>query len=98
MMLGIDATVIYAIGERGKSLTASDLEVESPYNTRKYPGLPPTPIGAPGRASLQAAAAPASTDFLYYVLTSATGEHSFTSSYDEFLAFKRQAVNDGLIP
>ena len=98
MMLGIDATVIYAIGERGKSLTTSDLEVESPYNTRKYPGLPPTPIGAPGRASLQAAAAPASTDFLYYVLTSVTGEHSFTSSYDEFLAFKQQAVNDGLIP
>ena len=98
MMLGIDATVIYAIGRRGQSLTASDLEVDSPYNTRKFAGLPPTPIGGPGRASLEAAAAPAATDFLYYVLTSATGEHSFTASYNEFLAFKQQAVNDGLIP
>ncbi len=98
MVLGIDATVIYAIGERGKSLTVSDLDIDSPYNTRKFAGLPPTPIGGPGRASLQAAASPAETDYLYYVLTSATGEHSFTASYDEFLAFKRQAVNDGLIP
>jgi len=98
MMLGIDATVIYAIGERGKSLTRSDLEVDSPYNTRRYAGLPPTPIGGPGRASLEAAAAPAESDFLYYVLTSATGEHTFTASYDEFLALKQQAINDGLIP
>ncbi len=98
MVLGIDATVIYALGERGKSLTQSDLEVDSPYNTRRFAGLPPTPIGAPGRRSLEAAAAPADTDFLYYVLTSASGEHSFTASYDEFLAWKAQAQNDGLIP
>jgi UPF0755 protein len=98
MVLGIDATVIYAIGERGKLLTKSDLEIDSPYNTRKYAGLPPTPIGVPGRASLEAAASPADTDFLYYVLTSATGEHSFTASYDEFLALKQQAIQDGLIP
>ena len=98
MVLGIDATVIYAIGERGKSLTKSDLEIDSPYNTRKFAGLPPTPIGAPGRASLEAAASSADTDFLYYVLTAATGEHSFTASYDEFLALKEQAIQDGLIP
>ena len=98
MMLGIDATVIYALGERGKSLTQSDLEIDSPYNTRKVAGLPPTPIGAPGRLSLEAAAAPSDTEFLYYVLTSAAGEHSFTASYDEFLAWKAQAQNDGLIP
>ncbi len=48
MVLGIDATVIYAIGERGKSLTVSDLDIDSPYNTRKFAGLPPTPIGGPG--------------------------------------------------
>lgn len=98
MPLGIDATVIYAIGQRGKSLTQSDLEIDSPYNTREFAGLPPTPIGSPGRASLEAAASPADTDFLYYVLTSPTGEHSFTASYDEFLAFKEQAIQDGLIP
>jgi len=98
MVLGIDATVIYALGERGKSLTKSDLEVDSPYNTRKYAGLPPTPIGAPGRKSLEGAASPADTDFIYYVLTSAAGEHSFTASYDQFLAWKEQAQSDGLIP
>ncbi|MDH3260125.1 MAG: endolytic transglycosylase MltG [Acidimicrobiia bacterium] len=98
MVLGIDATVIYAVGQRGKSLTQSDLDIDSPYNTRKFAGLPPTPIGGPGRASLEAAASPAATDFLYYVLTSATGAHSFTASYDEFLALKQQALNDGLIP
>ena len=98
MELGIDATVIYALGERGSSLTGSDLEVDSPYNTRKYAGLPPTPIGGPGLKSLEAAAMPAATDFIYYVLTSATGEHSFTASYDEFLGWKQQANNDGLIP
>lgn len=98
MVLGIDATVIYAVGERGKSLTLSDLDVDSPYNTRKFAGLPPTPIGGPGRASLEAAASPAASDYLYYVLTSATGEHSFTASYDEFLVFKQQAQDSGLIP
>lgn len=98
MVLGIDATVIYALGERGKSLTQTDLEVDSPYNTRKYPGLPPTPIGGPGQKSLEAAAEPADTDFIYYVLTSPTGEHSFTADYDEFLAWKQQAQKDGLIP
>lgn len=98
MALGIDATVIYALGERGKSLTQSDLAIDSPYNTRQVAGLPPTPIGSPGRKSLEAAASPAETDFLYYVLTSASGEHSFTASYDEFLAWKAQAQNDGLIP
>ena len=98
MALGIDATVIYAVGERGKALTQSDLDVDSPYNTRKFAGLPPTPIGGPGLSSLQAAGSPAETDFIYYVLTAVTGEHSFTASYDEFLAWKQQAQDDGLIP
>jgi UPF0755 protein len=98
MVLGIDATVIYALGERGKALRQSDLEVDSEYNTRKLAGLPPTPIGGPGRRSLEAAASPADTDFIYYVLTSATGEHSFTADYEEFLAWKAKAQTDGLIP
>jgi UPF0755 protein len=98
MVLCIDATVIYALGERRGSLTQSDLNVESVYNTRKFAGLPPTPIGGAGRKSLEAAARPADTDFIYYVLTSTTGEHSFTASYDEFLAWKQQAQQDDLIP
>lgn len=86
--LGIDATVLYALGEHKEELTASDLEVDSPYNTRRYPGLPPTPIGAPGRASLEAALAPADGTWLYYVLADCEGHHAFSTSYDEFLANK----------
>jgi UPF0755 protein len=98
MALQIDATVLYALGERRTGLKLADLEVDSPYNTYQQPGLPPTPIGGPGRASLSAAAAPADVDYLYYVLTSSEGTHSFTASYDDFLSFKAQAKEDGVLP
>ena len=88
MELGIDATVQYAIGEHKEELTVSDLDVDSPYNTRKYPGIPPTPIGAPGKASLEAALEPADGPWLYYVLNDCEGHHAFSESYDEFLANK----------
>lgn len=73
MPLQIDATVQYALGlqDNGawwkKSLTADDLKIDSPYNTYKNTGLPPNPISNPGLSSLQAAANPANTDYLYYV-------------------------------
>lgn len=86
--LGIDATVIYALGEHKTELTASDLEIDSPYNTRLLAGLPPTPIGAPGLESLQAAAEPANGEWLYYVLGDCEGNHKFSVSYDEFLQNK----------
>jgi UPF0755 protein len=86
--LGIDATVNYAIGDHELDLTASELAVDSPYNTRLYPGLPPTPIGAPGAEALRAAAEPASGDWLFYVLADCDGRHAFSVSYDEFLADK----------
>ncbi|MFN2588122.1 MAG: endolytic transglycosylase MltG [Actinomycetota bacterium] len=86
--LGIDATVNYAIGEHKLDLTASELAIDSPYNTRLYPGLPPTPIGAPGEEALRAAAAPAEGEWLFYVLADCGGRHAFSSSYDEFLADK----------
>lgn len=98
MALQIDATVLYALGERRTGLTLNDLEVDSPYNTYLQPGLPPTPIGGPGRASLEAAAAPAEVDYLYYVLTSLDGTHSFTADYNEFINFKNQAKEDGVLP
>ena len=98
MPLQIDATVLYALDRRGGGVTLDDLEVDSPYNTYQVTGLPPTPIGAPGLASLEGAADPDETDFLYYVLTSTDGTHSFTASYDEFLQFKQQAKDDGVIP
>ncbi|MBA2724944.1 MAG: endolytic transglycosylase MltG [Actinobacteria bacterium] len=86
--LGIDATFLYALGERKGALTQSDLAIDSPYNSRENLGLPPTPIGAPGEASLRAAAKPAEGPWLYYVLGDCEGNHKFSESYDEFLVNK----------
>lgn len=98
--LGIDATFYYALGldRKGTSLRQSDLEIDSPYNTRLNTGLIPTPIAMPRRASLEAALNPEPGPWLYYVLADAEGNHAFSESYDEFLADKRAAEQAGLIP
>lgn len=88
MRLEIDATVFYALGFHKEVLTESDLAVDSPYNTRVVAGLPPTPIGAPGMASLEAAANPADGDWLFYVVADCDGRHAFSVDYDDFLADK----------
>ena len=98
MLLQIDATVLYALGQRRTGLTLDDLEIDSPYNTYATEGLPPTPIGAPGFRSLQAVTAPAQTEFRFYVLSSPDGSHTFTETYEEFLVAKEQAREDGLLP
>ena len=67
MALQCDATVLYALPERKDVVLYSDLEYDSPYNTYKYPGLPPTPICNPGLKSLEAACQPADNDYLYYL-------------------------------
>jgi UPF0755 protein len=97
MMLGIDATVLYAIGEQKEELTRSDLNVDSPYNTRRYSGLPPTPIASPGRASLEAALHPADGPWLYYVIEDADGRHFFTESSSEFERARQRAQQAGLL-
>ncbi len=91
MSLGIDATVRYALKKWTDPLTKSDLEVDSPYNTRRNKGLPPGPVASPGLAALEAALAPAHVNYLYYVLIDAEGHHFFTDSYDEFLKAKAGA-------
>ncbi len=91
MPLGIDATVRYAVGKWTGPLTKSDLDVASPYNTRRYKGLPPGPIASPGRATLEAALRPEKSSYLYYVLIDKDGHHFFTSSYDEFVKAKENA-------
>ena len=83
--LGIDATIIYALGEHRTELFQSDLEIDSPYNTRLVQGLPPTPIGAPGLESLEAAVNPADGPWLYYVLSDCEGNHAFSEDYNDFL-------------
>lgn len=89
-LLQIDATVNYAAdNELGAVPTTEDLELDSPYNTYKYPGLPPTPIEAPGASAMKAAAHPAEGGWYYYVTVNlATGETKFAETYDEFLGYK----------
>ena len=82
--LGIDATVLYALGEHRESLTTSDLAVDSPYNTRLYAGLPPTPIGAPGIESLRAAVDPAPGDLFFFVVADCEGHHAFSETAAQF--------------
>jgi uncharacterized YceG family protein len=87
MPLGIDATTRYATGNYTKPLTESQLRSPSPYNTRNHTGLPPTPIGNPGLAAIEAAAHPAHTNYLYFVVKPCgNGEHVFESNYNQFLA------------
>jgi UPF0755 protein len=92
MTLGIDATLQYVDPDPSDGLTASDFRIDSPYNTRKHAGLPPTPIASPGLASLDAALNPASVDYLYYVLCGADGHHEFSTTYDQFLSDKARCL------
>jgi len=85
--LGIDATLRYDLDNFDEPLKESELQSDSPYNTRIVTGLPPSPIANPGLDSLQAAADPANVDYLYYVVKPDTcGKHYFTDDYDDFLA------------
>ncbi len=86
MLLQVDATVIYALGKTGEKnlrVLFEDLEVDSPYNTYKNPGLPPAPIASPGAASLRAAVAPTDGPWLYYVVIDAEGRHAFATTLAE---------------
>ncbi len=94
--LGIDAALCYEQAETPCSLTESELAAATPYNTRVQVGLPPTPIASPGRASIEAALAPAEGDWLYYVLAGEDGHHAFTASATEFQRLKAQCAEMGL--
>jgi UPF0755 protein len=93
MPLGIDATIYYVLEQSTgaatytRELTESQLHMNSPYNTRIHPGLPPTPISNPGLASIRAAAHPAHASYLYYVAAAdGCGEHVFSTSLAAFEA------------
>ena len=86
MPLGIDATLRYGLNIPGtESLTKAAIASDNPYNSRKFTGLPPTPVANPGLASIKAAAHPAPVDYLYYVRIPGTKRHFFTASESEFL-------------
>lgn len=89
--LGVDSSIIYASKLEGKwrndgKVYKSDVDRRSPYNTRLHAGLPPGPIAAPGKSSLEAALYPASTDYLYYVREPSRddGAHNFYSNEHDF--------------
>jgi UPF0755 protein len=87
MPLGIDATLRYELGNWTKPLKVSELQRDTPYNTRTRRGLPPTPIGNPGLSSLQAAAHPANKPYLFYVVKPCgNGGHAFSSTEARFAA------------
>jgi UPF0755 protein len=89
MTLGIDATLRYGLDiPPTESIRQSQLDSDNPYNTRKLPGLPPTPIANPGLASLQAAAHPAKVDYLFFVRKPDKVHHFFTASAQEFENYK----------
>lgn len=85
MPLGIDATTRFEFHNYTDAITRSQLQSPSGYNTRTHVGLPPTPIGTPGLAAIQAAARPAKVDYIYYVVNGdGSGHHCFTASGAEF--------------
>jgi UPF0755 protein len=85
LRLDIDATVRFVTGNWTKPLKVSELQNQSPYNTRVHSGLPPGPIGSPGLASIKAAAHPAKTNYLFYVAAvCGNGKHKFASTDAQF--------------
>lgn len=98
MRLQIDATVIYALGYNPGRVLDSHLAAESPYNTYRIRGLPPTPIGAVSTASLNAAANPAETEYLFYVLGHKDGTHFFAVTYEEHQVNIEIARAAGILP
>ena len=84
MLLQADPTLKYILPDAGYILTTKELEIDSPYNSYKYPGLPPTPICNPGIESIKATINPKKTDYLYFV-AKGDGTHLFAKTYDEHL-------------
>lgn len=84
MMLQSCATVQYLLKEQKEVLTYKDLEIESPYNTYKYAGLPPGPIASPGLKSIEAALYPEDTEYLYFFAKD-DGSHVFSKTYNEHI-------------
>ena len=85
MLLQCDPTVIYALERAGRyhgNIHKDDLQIDSPYNTYRFSGLPPGPIASPGRSSLAAAVVPADADFLYFVSRN-DGSHEFAKTLAE---------------
>lgn len=87
--LGSDATVLYAVGKTAGTPSQEDLTVSSPYNTRKFPGLPPGPISNPSLSSIEACVHPQKTNYLYF-FTDPKGTAHYAATYEESLRQQQQ--------
>lgn len=85
--LQIDSTTLYEYPDHKGAPTAEMLAKDSPYNTRINKGIPPTPICSPGISSIKAALQPSDTNYMFYALNTATGEHEYFTNADAFNAF-----------
>ena len=92
MPLQTDPTVAYAHGKHLSVTSYADLEIDDPYNTYKYRGLPPGPIANAGKSSIDAVIDPENTDYLYF-LADKTGENHFAKSYEEHLANRAKYID-----
>jgi UPF0755 protein len=90
MPLEADPTVQYALGGHRERVLYRDLEVDSPYNTYRNPGLPPGPIASPGRPALEATLYPDSVPYLYFFAIGEGGRHTFSETYAEHLRKRRE--------
>ncbi|HET7692681.1 MAG TPA: endolytic transglycosylase MltG [Gemmatimonadota bacterium] len=90
MKLEADPTVQFALGAHRQRVLYRDLEIDSPYNTYLYPGLPPGPIASPGRASLEATLYPDSVPWLFFFATGEGGRHTFSQTFAEHNRKRRE--------
>jgi UPF0755 protein len=96
MRLDSDATLYYVLEPDHGGLTNSDLAIDSPYNTRLNPGIPPTPIASPGDNALNAALHPAEGPYLYFVTIDKEGHAAFAETLDEFNDLVAQSRANGV--
>jgi UPF0755 protein len=95
MKLQLDSTVLY--GQHATDQHQLDTNSDTPYNTYKYKGLPPTPMASPGMPSLQAAAHPPTTPYFYYILIDPNGKQAFAATSKEFDHLRAEAKAKGLL-
>jgi len=93
MGLQSDATINYITGKKTTRPSSADLQIDSPYNTYKYRGLPPGPISNPGLDSIKAAIYPQKNNY-YYFLTASDGQAIFATTYDEHLKNIKQYLDN----
>lgn len=93
MPLQSDATIQYIFEKRKKIVTYKDLKIDSPYNSYKNKGLPPTPIANPGIKSIEAVLNPADTDYLYFV-AKMDGGNNYSTNYQDHLKYVKEYKDD----